>query len=242
MPPATGAAARIAAAPATAARLYPRKLNKRLARASPREVLHRITELYHLAPTFLPHDDPQALSKHITQTLTPENASRARPKPQYLRDIILAHGEIDKRRAQLDLGGRRGTSLTSLDVNAPSNFYAAHNVLADDKFDPRKSFFAAYTQGQEPPLARRLRQVTDALHGTVAGGRAGPTTMQEQGERAKQWRDGLASARKALEEEERALAAAQEAQKEEARKQERLRQEEAEAFAKAFETEEPHRS
>ncbi|BGO90119.1 hypothetical protein NBRC10512_004057 [Rhodotorula toruloides] len=242
MAPATGPLARMASAPAGAARLYPRRINKQLARASPREKLQRITELYHLAPTFLPNDDPQQLSKHITQTLTPVNASQCRPRPQYLRDIIIAHADVDKKRVQLELGGRKTTSLTSVEVNYPTNFYAAHNISSDAKFDPRKSFYNSYILGQEPPLARRLRQVTDALHGTVAGGRAGPITVEEQGEKAKQWRDGLASARQALEEEERAIAAAKEAQREEARRQERLRQEEAEAFAKAFETEEPQRS
>ena len=88
------ASARTAAAPLAralstqiASTSRPRRLNKRTARSSPQAALATLAELYHLAPTFVPTQDPSTLSSHITATLATPNAASSRPKPYDLHDL-----------------------------------------------------------------------------------------------------------------------------------------------------------
>ncbi|BGP38345.1 hypothetical protein JCM10450v2_002293 [Rhodotorula kratochvilovae] len=222
------APARVAAAPLArslatqaAAPARPRRLNRRTARSSPQAALAALTELYHLAPTFVPAHDPAALSSHITSTLATPTAASSRPKPHDLRDLVTAQALLDVQRVKLDAGGSTHTGLLGVDVKLASNAATSFGYLdSDDHFDHRASFYAGFAKGAEPPLAQRLRRVVDTLHGTEAGGRAGPVTLREQGGKAVQWREGLAQARRA------------------AREQEQRQEEEALAFADAFEQDE----
>ncbi|GAA6049015.1 hypothetical protein JCM3770_005440 [Rhodotorula araucariae] len=208
-----------AAAPAR-----PRRLNRRTARGSPEAALASLAQLYHLAPTFVPAHDPAALSSHITATLATLDAASSRPKPHHLRDLVTAQQLLDVQRVKLDAGGSTHMGLLGVDVKLASNAATSLGFYldGDEHFDHRASFYDGFAKGAEPPLAQRLRRVVDALHGTEAGGRAGPATLREQGHKAVQWREGLAQARRAADE------------------QEQRQEEEALAFADAFEQDGRH--
>ncbi|GAA6000513.1 hypothetical protein JCM10207_008046 [Rhodosporidiobolus poonsookiae] len=173
----------------------PRRLSKRTARSSPSSARSSLTQLYHLTPTFVPTHNPAKLSTYLQSVLVPENAASARPKPQHLRDQVQAALLLDVQRVRLDASGSASTSLLGLDLSVPANELASTYNFDQAPFDHRESFFASFVKGSEPPLAKRTRQVVDVLHGTQAGGRAGPATLEEVGERAVQWREGLGQAR-----------------------------------------------
>ncbi|BGP14312.1 hypothetical protein JCM10213_004439 [Rhodosporidiobolus nylandii] len=214
-------AARTLATQATAP-ARPRRMNKRVARSSPDAVLASLTQLYHITPTFVPTQSPAKLSQHLTSTLVAEKGS-SRPKPFPLGEVVKAHRLIDNQRVRLDASGSAATGLVGLDLSLKTAYSDEHSLGTEDPFDHRQSFFQAYTQGSEPPLAKRTRRIIDALHGTEAGGRAGVHTVREQGERAQAWKEGLVAARA------------------QAREQDRAQEQDAEDFVKAFEAEEEQR-
>lgn len=133
---------------------------------------------------------------------------------------------LDNERMRLHASGSVATSLLGLDLHLPSNTVNGYNAYLSDEqaFDHRESVYSAFKKGGEPFLAKRVRRVVDALHGTSAGGRAGVKTMKEVGEKAKQWQVGLGEAR------------------EQERQREREQEREAEEFARAFEEQETVRS
>ncbi|GAA5911539.1 hypothetical protein JCM6882_000532 [Rhodosporidiobolus microsporus] len=204
-----------------AAPLRPRRANKRTARSSPSAALDSLTELYHLAPTFTPTASPATLSSHLEKTLTPGKNSYLRPHLFDLGDVARSQVLLDTQRVRLDASGSTSTSIFGLEIRQPA---VAHlDLPGNDSFDHRESFLSAYTTGSEPPIAKRVRRLIDALHGTTAGGRAGAHTLRESGDKATQWKEGLVKAR------------------EQATQQEKEQEREAEDFAKAFEEEEGRR-
>ncbi|GAA5829302.1 hypothetical protein JCM11251_004999 [Rhodosporidiobolus azoricus] len=219
-PARTAAQAARAVSNQAAAPIRPRRANKRTARSSPSAALASLTQLYHLTPTFTPTASPSALSSHLEQTLLSETYTR--PKPFHLSDIIPSQQIIDNERMRLGATSSTSTSILGLDLNL-SPAARNHDLRDDRPFDHRESFLSAFTQGAEPPLAKRVRRMIDAVHGTTAGGRAGAHTLREQGEKAKAWKEGLVKAR------------------EQAKLQEVEQERDAEEFAKAFEEENAER-
>lgn len=198
----------------TAASAAPRRVNRRTLRASRAHTVAALAELYHLAPTFVPAHHAPALQQHVTETLTPIAAETARPRPINFRDLVQLNRHLDLERVRLTAHRNATASLQQVDIAVPANynddnsfssFSASFQPLgpdgsAPDRFDYRGSFYHAYRRGGEPPLAQRLRQVVDALHGTSAGGRAGPETLQEHGDRAVRWNRELEQAQQAARE------------------------------------------
>lgn len=205
--------------PTAAPAARPRRANKRTARSA----VDKLAALYHLAPTFVPAHDPARLAAHVTHALASPEAIQARPHLHDLRDVVHAQILLDGQRVYLDASASRSTSLVGVDASLSPHSPSGYPELRSDGHqvvDHRASFYDSFVRGAEPPLAGRIRRLIDALHGTTAGGRAGPATLQEQGERAVKWREGLVQARKA------------------AAEQDRVRDQEAQAFADQFEQDE----
>ncbi|GAA5948842.1 hypothetical protein JCM21900_003446 [Sporobolomyces salmonicolor] len=176
---------------------HPRRLSKRTSQTSRSSLLSSLVSLYHLTPTFVPTADPASLNSHITATLAPQNSS-AKPRPHDLYDVVRAQQELDLERIRLDAAA--SASLLGVNLRLASNAPDARFELgprgADGKvYDHQGSFFAVHETGAEPPLSQRMRRVVDRLHGTEAGGRAGIEVVEELGERAIQWKEGLKAAR-----------------------------------------------
>jgi hypothetical protein len=123
-----------------------------------------------------------------------------------LIDLVYAANDLDRERTRLDreftttpssaslLGiklrqqGYAGESFSNLPLSASD----ANDGLV---YDHKESYLLNHTNGQEPPLANRMRRVVDRLHGTEAGGRAGLNVLREQGAKAVEWKEGLRDAR-----------------------------------------------
>ncbi|GAA5867259.1 hypothetical protein JCM1840_005001 [Sporobolomyces johnsonii] len=200
----------------------PRRLSKRTSQTSRASALSSLVSLYHLTPTFVPTADPASLNSHITATLASQNSS-AKPRAHDLYDVVRAQQELDLQRIRLDAAGTSSASASLLGVklrlssNAPdSKFELSPSGANGELYDHQGSFFAVHETGAEPPLSQRMRRVVDRLHGTAAGGRAGVEVVEEMGERAIQWKEGLKAAR------------------EREREREQREEREAEAFADEF--------
>ncbi|GAA5865296.1 hypothetical protein JCM3774_004930 [Rhodotorula dairenensis] len=186
-----------------------RRVNRRTARSSQQHAAAALAELYHLAPTFVPARDQPALNRRVTEALTPIAYEGARPRPSTFRDLVNLNRHLDLERVRLTAARTVTSSLQSVNLAVPAN-YDNHDSLAFGdaatqlgQFDYRGSFYKAYSQAGEPPLAARLRQVVDALHGTTAGGRAGPDVVADHGEKAVRWNRELEQARRAAREQRR---------------------------------------
>lgn len=205
------------------------RVNRRTARSSQQHAAAALAELYHLAPTFVPADDPRALHRRVTETLTPIAYEGARPRPSDFRDLVNLNRHLDLERVRLTAARTVTSSLQSVNVTVPANYDSHHDSFSfggadSNQFDYRGSFYRAYSQAGEPPLANRLRRVVDVLHGTTAGGRAGPDVVARRGAEAVEWTRQL----------ERAHGDAQE--------QRRRDEDESRAFQAAFEDEQPSRT
>ncbi|KWU43587.1 hypothetical protein RHOSPDRAFT_19386 [Rhodotorula sp. JG-1b] len=211
------------------------RVNRRTARSSQQHAAAALlAELYHLAPTFVPARDPRALHRRVTETLTPIAYDGARPRPSDFRDVVNLNRHLDLERVRLTAARTVTSSLQSVNVTVPANFDLHHDLLgfggfgdpttSSSQFDYRGSFYRAYSQAGEPPLANRLRRVVDALHGTTAGGRAGPDVVARRGAEAVEWTRQL----------ERAHG--------DAREQRRRDEDESRAFQTAFEDDQPSRT
>lgn len=207
------------------------RVNRRTARSSQQHAAAALAELYHLAPTFVPTRDPRALHRRVTETLTPIAYDGARPRPSDFRDLVNLNRHLDLERVRLTAARTVTSSLQSVNVTVPANFDLHHDLLgfgdpttSSSQFDYRGSFYRAYSQAGEPPLANRLRRVVDALHGTTAGGRAGPDVVARRGAEAVEWTRQL----------ERAHG--------DAREQRRRDEDESRAFQAAFEDDQASRT
>lgn len=196
-----------------AARVSRRRVNRRTARSSPSHAAAALADLYHLAPTFVPAHEAAALHLRVTEVLTPIAPEGARPRPSTFRDLVNLHRHLDLERVRLTAARTVTSSLQSVNLAVPAN-HDNHDALAFGAdptaagaqlghFDYRGSFYQAYSRAGEPPLAARLRQVIDALHGTTAGGRAGPDVVAENGEKAVRWARQLEQAQLAAREQRR---------------------------------------
>ncbi|POY72484.1 hypothetical protein BMF94_4310 [Rhodotorula taiwanensis] len=184
-----------------------RRVNRRTARSSAQHAVASLAELYHLAPTFVPATDATRLSQHVTSTLTPLAQEASRPRPSDFRDLVTLNRRLDLERVRLTASRTLTPSLQAVDLATPANYsndglYNFDSAIggrdaAADRFNYRASFYQAYSRAGEPPLAQRMRKVVDALHGTTAGGRAGPDTVREHGEKAVRWNRELEQARSA---------------------------------------------
>ncbi|GAA5976650.1 hypothetical protein JCM10908_005582 [Rhodotorula pacifica] len=205
-----------------------RRINRRTARSTQQHAVASLCELYHLAPTFVPAQDPNALARRVTETLAPIDYEGARPRVSDFRDLVHLNRRLDLEKVRLTAARTVTSSLQSVDTTSPANFnheqYFDFSQGPGKQFDYRASFYQAYNQAGEPPLAQRLRKVVDALHGTTAGGRAGPQVVAEHGEKAVQWNRELEQAQNA------------------ARDQRRRDEDESRAFQEAFEDESQARS
>lgn len=211
--------------------------NRRTARSSQQHAAAALAELYHLAPTFVPAHQPRALHRRVTETLTPIAYEGARPRPSDFRDVVNLNRHLDLERVRLTAARTVTSSLQSVNVSVPANFDSLHDAFgfglggfggfgdpSASQFDYRASFYRAYSQAGEPPLANRLRRVVDALHGTTAGGRAGPDVVARRGAEAVEWTRQL----------ERAHG--------DAREQRRRDEDESRAFQAMFEEDQPSRT
>ncbi|GAA5934139.1 uncharacterized protein JCM15063_000565 [Sporobolomyces koalae] len=214
-----------------------RRVSKRTLQSNRTAALSNLISLYHLTPTFVPTYDATRLQTHITETLAPVRSSSNKPRPHHLIDLVFAENDLDVERVKLDhdastssstsssttaaVAGGATSSASLLGVKLRQSGFSEHllSTFGDQDgsvYDHKNSFYSNHTTGQEPPLARRVRQVVDTLHGTLAGGRAGIHTVEEHGAKAVQWKEGLRDARRRE------------------RERELLEEQEAEAFGKEF--------
>lgn len=189
---------------AAAPSIRPRRVSKRTQQTSRTSSLSNLISLYHLTPTFVPTATPSQLQQHVTDTLAPLSSATAKPRPKDLLDLVLAQHKLDQERIKLDTAATSPSSASLLGVrlrqtaNSDSFDFSATGGGGVDGaiYDHQHSFYSSHTAGSEPPLAKRVRRVVDKLHGTEAGGRAGVQVLEEQGEKAVQWKEGLRDARR----------------------------------------------
>ena len=155
--------------------------------------LQPLISLYHLTPTFFPLA-PAALSAPINAVLAPSPsvAFNSRPRPSTLYDIHTAHRLVDEQKSRFDAAGPGVLGGNSVDLDLPTNFHTNSYLLPPSTAEPTSSYpLLAFTDGSEPPLRRRFRLISDALHGTTNGGLAGEVTLRENLEKATQLEEGL---------------------------------------------------
>ncbi|KAK4702053.1 hypothetical protein P7C70_g4174, partial [Phenoliferia sp. Uapishka_3] len=163
------------------------RTNKRTALAA--KSLSSIIPLYHLSSTFLPLSVP-LLTPSITSTFVPAVGSHlsSRPSPSIGRDLSIINTSLltASLRYSLSPPSLPPPTLRTINLNtsrSDSIREEARDIFANTAGGPtmKESFEMGWRFGDEPPMRKRVREVSERLCGTVAGGRAGLEEVKRMG-------------------------------------------------------------
>lgn len=167
-------------------------------------ILSSLIKTYHLTPTFAPLQ-PAQLDDYIHPILAPSTNISTLPRPSTLYDLSTAHRLLEEQGLKFH---SPSSSLLSIELDQPKNYYNTGFLFPSSSLSSTSTTLASsplqsHTQGAEPPLRLRVRTLIDTLHGTTQGGLAGYETVQECGERAEVYKEGMERAKRELRERER---------------------------------------
>ncbi|KAM0788060.1 hypothetical protein ACM66B_001232 [Microbotryomycetes sp. NB124-2] len=183
-----------AAAAAAAARPGSRP-NKRQRQQSSQYKLERLCATHHMASTFVPLD-PTLHDVYTSHVLAPTVTTSLTPKPVSLNEMSTNQDAITMEAyryttQQSVISLRRETSL------AAPNTVASH-FSSEAPVVPRDAPFNLWQHSPEPPILNRTRRVVETLYGTSMGALAGPQTLSESADKARELQDGLKQAKEAM--------------------------------------------
>lgn len=162
------------------------RANKRTAvRVAPAAAL---ATLYHHSAHFLPLSAAQTLPP-ITHAFAPISDTRTyhgAPVPAHPQDIVAQQTLIQLQAAKYGMV-HTGPPPTirmpdSIDLTRALNSNGQSFNVLNRLPSARESFDDIWENGEEPPLAKRVREVSDTLFGVIAGARSGLDVIQARRE------------------------------------------------------------
>ncbi|KAI5477088.1 hypothetical protein MNV49_006887 [Pseudohyphozyma bogoriensis] len=149
--------------------------------------LDALTSLYHQTSFFLPLSAADRATPILNTLVSPDRDTASPPRPGDMRLLV-------ENRQLVELNARKGrVSLTQggaqLDTMVSTTHINTSELAREGKRKLRDSYHEVFISGAEPVLRSRMRRIVETLHGTTAGGQAGPRIVAERAEDARKARE-----------------------------------------------------